>query len=77
MLTTTLVQTDNGVRHAGEPDVTPKHDVAYWAHASRGFDVSDADRVPADLHNKVLWEGVMNGQPYPVICSRLVLHSKD
>ena len=57
--------------------LTPKHDVAYWAEASRGFDFSDADRVPADLYDEVLWEGVMDGQPFPVTCSRLVLHSRD
>ncbi len=74
---TTLAQNDNGIRYAEGPDLTPKHDVAYWAEASRGFDFSDADRVPADLYNEVLWEGVMNGQPYPVIRSGLVLHSKD
>ena len=77
LATTTLAQNDNGIRYAEGPDVTPKHDMAYWAEASRGFDFSDADRVPADLYNEVLWEGVMDGQPYPVLRSRLVLHSKD
>jgi hypothetical protein len=45
--------------------VFPKHDAAYWANATRGFDFSDADRVPPDLFNEVLWNGLMDGAPYP------------
>lgn len=63
--TTTLAEADIGVRFAEGPDVLPKHDAAYWDKATRGFDFSDADRIPFDLYNEVLWEGLMEGAPYP------------
>ncbi len=77
LVTTTLAQTDTGIRYAEGPNVAPKHDAAYWAKATRGFDFSDADRVPVGLYNEVLWEGLKDGQPYPTFRSRLVLNSKD
>jgi hypothetical protein len=45
----------------------PKHDAAYWANATRGFDFSDADRVPPARFNEVLWHGLMASKPYPAI----------
>ena len=62
---TTLAMADSGVRFAEGPDVLPRHDAAYWAKATRGFDFSGEDRVPVDLMNEVLWEGTMGGKPYP------------
>ena len=41
------------------------HDVAYWDAATRGFDFSDANRVPPALFNRVLWRGLMGDRPYP------------
>jgi DNA-binding beta-propeller fold protein YncE len=49
------------------PDVLPKHDAAYWAKATKGFDFSQADRVPPALFNKVVWNGLKAGKPYPAI----------
>jgi len=63
--TTTLVQGESGIRYAEGPEVKPAHDAAYWAKATRGFDFSDADRVPVGLYNRVLWEGLKPGVPYP------------
>ena len=63
--TTQLSEADIGVRFAEGPAVVPKHDAAYWDNATRGFDFSDADRVPFDLFNEVLWQGLMDGTPYP------------
>jgi YVTN family beta-propeller protein len=60
---------DLGVKYAAGPVVKPKHDTAYWVKATRGFDFSDADRVPPGLFNKVLWKGMMGDKPYPVIHS--------
>jgi hypothetical protein len=57
------------VKYAEGPVVKPKHDAAYWAEATRGFDFSDADRVPPGLFNKVLWKGLLGDKPYPVIHS--------
>jgi YVTN family beta-propeller protein len=75
--TTTIALADIGVRFAEGPDVLPKHDAAYWAKATRGFDFSDADRVPADLYNEVLWEGLMDGAPYPTHRSGAKMGSID
>jgi DNA-binding beta-propeller fold protein YncE len=66
LATTTIVQNDNGVRWAEGPDVFPKHDGDYWKRATKGFDFSAADRVPMDLFNKVLWDGLGDGKPYPI-----------
>jgi hypothetical protein len=43
----------------------PTHDAQYWADKTRGFDFSGEDRVPAELYNKILWEG-LKGTPAPV-----------
>jgi YVTN family beta-propeller protein len=53
------------VQFAEGPDVVPTHDAAWWENATRGFDFSAADRVPAALFNRVLWEGLMGDKPYP------------
>ncbi len=63
--TTLITANESGVRYAEGPDVVPTHDRAYWAKATAGFDFSDADRIPHDLFNRVVWEGVMGDQPYP------------
>jgi YVTN family beta-propeller protein len=47
----------------------PIHNAQYWAQKTRGFDFSGEDRVPADLYNKILWEGV-KGTPAPIANSR-------
>jgi hypothetical protein len=66
--TTTLVKADiagGGVRYAAGPNLRSTHSAAYWAKHTEGFDFSDADRVPAQLMNKVLWDGLRPGRPYP------------
>jgi len=75
LATTTLQLADNGsnVQFAEGPDFKPTHDAAYWQHASRGFDFSDADRVPPLLYNEVLWSGLMGNTPYPTHRSGLNL----
>ncbi|MBO0752179.1 MAG: hypothetical protein J2P53_08715, partial [Bradyrhizobiaceae bacterium] len=60
---------DMGVKYAEGPVVKSTHDAAYWDEATRGFDFSDADRVPPALFNKVLWKGLMGDKPYPAIHS--------
>ena len=54
-----------GVQYARGADVKPKHDSTYWAKVTAGFDFSDADRVPPDKFNRVLWKGLMGRRPYP------------
>jgi DNA-binding beta-propeller fold protein YncE len=41
------------------------HDAAYWTRVTRGLDFSDADRVDPLLYNRILWNGMMHGRPYP------------
>ena len=53
--------------YAVGPDIKPKHDAAYWAKVTEKFDFSDADEVPADQFNRVLWAGMMGRKPYPAI----------
>jgi hypothetical protein len=50
--------------------IRPKHDAAYWAKATAGFDFSDADQVPPEQFNRVIWAGLMGGRPYPVAAGR-------
>jgi hypothetical protein len=67
--TTTLFGPSGAATVAYEPgpDVKPKHDAAYWAKVTVGFDFTDADQVPPAAYNKVLWKGLMGSQPYPTI----------
>jgi YVTN family beta-propeller protein len=55
----------NGVRYAQGPMVKPQHDAAYWDKVTKGFDFSDADQVPPEQFNRVLWKGLMGDKPYP------------
>ena len=54
-----------GVKYAQGPVVKPKHGAGYWARATKGFDFSDADRVPPEKFNRILWKGMMGGKRYP------------
>jgi len=54
------------VQFAGGPDLTPTHDAQYWAAKTGRFDFSGEDRVPAELYNKILWEGI-KGTPAPAV----------
>jgi YVTN family beta-propeller protein len=61
---TTLGLDPTKVNFAAGRDLKPTHDAQYWANKTRGFDFSGEDRVPADLYNKILWEG-LKGTPAP------------
>jgi hypothetical protein len=52
------------VQFAAGLKMRPTHDAQYWANKTRGFDFSGEDRVPAELYNKILWEG-LKGKPAP------------
>jgi hypothetical protein len=52
------------VAFAHGPALKPTHDAQYWAEKTRGFDFSGEDRVPAELYNNILWEG-LRGKPAP------------
>ena len=75
---TTVAQAnrDSKILYAEGPDLKPTHDAAYWAAKTRGFDFSREDRVPADLYNKILWEG-LKGTPAPATHSRFQKTDSD
>jgi hypothetical protein len=56
-----------GTKFAAGADVAPKHEATYWARVTAKFNFDDADEVPADQFNRVLWKGMMGGKPYPRI----------
>ncbi|HLY58118.1 MAG TPA: phosphoesterase [Stellaceae bacterium] len=60
----TAAAADRSIRWADAAPFAPRHSAAWWAEQTRGFDFSAEDRVPADLFNRIQWEGVM-GTPYP------------
>jgi hypothetical protein len=65
--TLALAAGDTGVKFAAGPNIKPKHNAAYWAKVTAGFDFSEADQVPAAQFNRVLWAGLMGRQPYPAL----------
>jgi YVTN family beta-propeller protein len=50
--------TQPGIEFAAGPNLKPTHNAQYWAKKTRGFDFSGEDRVPTELYNKILWEGL-------------------
>jgi len=66
-----------GVKVAEGPVMRPKQNADYWTKATKGFDFSDADRVPPALFNKVLWQGLMKGKPYPVVHTVFPVATQD
>jgi hypothetical protein len=69
LLKNTTLGLPQGVQFAKGSNLKPTHNAKYWAAKTRGFDFSGEDRVPADLYNKILWEG-LKGTPAPVPHSR-------
>ena len=69
VLTTTELDL-GGVAMAKGPVVKPKHDAEYWAKVTSHLDFSEADLITPLHYNKILWEGLMDGKPYPQIHSR-------
>jgi len=60
----------DGTRYAAGPMVHPQHDAAYWEAVTAGFDFTEADQVPPEQFNRILWDGLMGGKPYPVRAKR-------
>ena len=77
--TTTLDQVGSGIGapFARGAVIRPKHDAKYWAKVTAGFDFSDADRAPPAKLNRVVWNGLMGGRPYPVRGGKHVVDSDD
>jgi hypothetical protein len=68
---------DGGVKFAAGPNLQPKHNAAYWAKVTAGFDFSQADQVPPLRFNKVLWAGLMGRKPYPAIMGQAGVTNDD
>jgi YVTN family beta-propeller protein len=62
-----LVVGGQPIRMAAGPTIKPKHDAAYWDRVTAGFDFTEADQVPPDQFNRVLWKGLMGNKPYPTL----------
>ena len=43
----------------------PRHDAAWWAAQTLGFDFRKEDLNDAQKYNRVLWKGLMGDRPYP------------
>jgi DNA-binding beta-propeller fold protein YncE len=47
----------------------PTHDAAWWQERTKTFDFSQEDRVPTELFNRVIWQGLKGDVPYPTVRS--------
>jgi YVTN family beta-propeller protein len=45
--------------------VQPTHDGQYWESKTAGMNFMTEDQVDAPTYNRILWEGIKTGQPYP------------
>ncbi len=43
----------------------PRHDAAYWAAQTRGFDFSVEDKLDTERFNQILWNGLKDQDAYP------------
>ena len=59
--TTLPLPSQNGVARIPKP----KHNAAYWARVTKGFDFSSEDRVDPVAFNRILWQGLKGNQVYP------------
>ena len=60
---------NTNINYRAGPNLKPTHDVQYWTAKTRNFDFSGEDRVPTELYNKILWEG-LKGTPAPATKTR-------
>jgi len=63
--TTVFTMADPIRRFADSQPARSKETPEWLAQQTRGFDWSAADRVPADLYNRIQWEALKAGVPYP------------
>ena len=62
---TTLFDPNTNINYRAGPNLKPTHDVQYWTAKTRNFDFSGEDRVPTELYNKILSEG-LKARPLPL-----------
>lgn len=51
------------INHATLPTTT--HDAAWWTAKTKGMDFSKEDLNDPEAFNRIIWEGMMSGKPYP------------
>jgi DNA-binding beta-propeller fold protein YncE len=69
MLRTTTLPLPALPNGAAAVTVKPAHDSAYWSAKMKGFDFTAEDRLDTASYNRILWEGLKGGQPYPTLRS--------
>jgi len=47
----------------------PTHDAAWWAQKTKGMDFSSEDLNDPAAFNRIIWEGLKGGKPYPTVRS--------
>ena len=59
-------------KYVQNPDAIPHptHAAAWWAAQTTGMDFSKEDRIPTEKFNRILWNGMMGGKPYPALKPR-------
>jgi DNA-binding beta-propeller fold protein YncE len=50
---------------AGLKPVSSTHDAKYWADATKGMNFNVEDAIDFNAYNRILWQGLMGGKPYP------------
>jgi YVTN family beta-propeller protein len=50
--------------------IVTRHDAVWWAEKTKQFNFSKEDLNDPAAYNRVLWEGTMGDQPYPVTARR-------
>jgi YVTN family beta-propeller protein len=63
--TTVFTMADPNRRFADQQPAQSKETPEWLAEQTRGFDFTAADRVPVDLFNRIQWEALKPGVPYP------------
>jgi DNA-binding beta-propeller fold protein YncE len=53
----------------------PMHDAEWWQAKVEGFDFSSEDRIPTEIFNRILWEGMKGHQPYPQVRNGKVMRT--
>ncbi len=66
--TTLPISATAAVRHAAlEQRIGRGRSAAYWARHMKGFTFADADQNDDQAFDRVLWQGLMPGRPYPAV----------
>ena len=50
---------------AGHAAIPAGPDAAWWAARTRGYDWSSEDKIDTPAFNRLLWQALAPGRPYP------------